>query len=221
MTDLEKILSNFVHNPVKLVDFRHESSAYAGSPVEYRFNLTAVPDEKDELIGNNFVPNDEVPFCDLDCGECAVCQEDCCDCEFYEEDVPCWGIPDVEYIIFNPPATIVFWSDGTKTVVKAMEGEKFEKYAGFAMACMKKMFGSTSRAKAIMKECDEDYFKAFIEEQNALAREKNLASAPKKSENKIKSISIDELVTAFTDAIKSVVNSKYEAKETDNETPAE
>lgn len=63
-----------------------------------------------------------------------------------------WGIPDIERVIFSDPATIVFWEDGTKTVVKAMKGEKFERYAGFAAACMKKLFGSTSRAKAVMEE---------------------------------------------------------------------
>ena len=67
---------------------------------------------------------------------------------------PLWGIPDINRVLFNPPATIVFWGDGTKTVVKVREGDKFEKYAGFAMACMKKMFGSTGAAMEIMKEFD-------------------------------------------------------------------
>ena len=30
-------------------------------------------------------------------------------------------IPDIRKVIFNPPATIVLWADGTKTVVKAQE----------------------------------------------------------------------------------------------------
>ena len=30
-------------------------------------------------------------------------------------------IPDIKKVIFNPPATIVLWADGTKTVVKAQE----------------------------------------------------------------------------------------------------
>ena len=77
------------------------------------------------------------------------------DYDVEEEEPMMWGIPDVRRVIFNNPATIVFWDDGTKTVVKAMKGEKFERYAGFAMACMKKMFGSTGRAKAIMEECDD------------------------------------------------------------------
>ena len=33
-------------------------------------------------------------------------------------------LPRVEKVIFNPPATIVLWGDGTKTVVKANEPRK-------------------------------------------------------------------------------------------------
>lgn len=36
-------------------------------------------------------------------------------------------LPVIEKVIFNDPATIVFWSDGTKTVVKAQNGEEFDK----------------------------------------------------------------------------------------------
>ena len=57
--------------------------------------------------------------------------------------------PRVKRIIYHNPATIVFWEDGTKTVVKCMEGEKYEKYAGFCAALAKKMYGSTTRAKKI------------------------------------------------------------------------
>lgn len=48
----------------------------------------------------------------------------------------------VKKVIFNPPATIVYWGDGTKTVVKARNGDRFDKEKGFAMACAKKFFGN-------------------------------------------------------------------------------
>ena len=48
----------------------------------------------------------------------------------------------VKKVIFNPPATIVYWFDGTKTVVKAQGGDIFDKEKGFAMACAKKFFGN-------------------------------------------------------------------------------
>ena len=59
------------------------------------------------------------------------------------------SIPNVKRIVYHDPATIVFWQDGTKTVVKCMDGEPFEKYAGFCAALAKKVFGSTSKAKKV------------------------------------------------------------------------
>ena len=50
-------------------------------------------------------------------------------------------VPEIERVIFNGPATIVFWSDSTKTVVKCMEGEEFDEEKGIAMAFMKKLYG--------------------------------------------------------------------------------
>lgn len=49
--------------------------------------------------------------------------------------------PEIVKVIFNDPATIVFWSDGTKTVVKA-DGEKFDPEKGLAMAISKKFLGN-------------------------------------------------------------------------------
>ena len=45
-------------------------------------------------------------------------------------------------VIFNPPATIVFWSDKTKTVVKCdYDYEDYDPEKGMAMAIAKKMMG--------------------------------------------------------------------------------
>lgn len=64
--------------------------------------------------------------------------------------------PTIEKVIFNPPATVVFWSDGTKTVAKCSECSKwrmadgscsckryartcsFDKHVGLAVACARK-----------------------------------------------------------------------------------
>ena len=40
----------------------------------------------------------------------------------------------IKKVIFNDPATIVFWKDGTKTVVKRQEGAEFDPEKGLAMA---------------------------------------------------------------------------------------
>lgn len=47
----------------------------------------------------------------------------------------------IEKVIFNNPATIVFWKDGTKTVVK-VSNEKFDPEKGLAMAIAKKALGN-------------------------------------------------------------------------------
>lgn len=48
---------------------------------------------------------------------------------------------DIDKVIFNPPATIVFWLDGTKTVVKCKEGEEFSEWAGIALCLAKRLYG--------------------------------------------------------------------------------
>lgn len=51
------------------------------------------------------------------------------------------NIPTIKNVIFHDPATIVFWADGTKTVVKVQEGEVFDPEKGLAMAMCKKLAG--------------------------------------------------------------------------------
>lgn len=48
---------------------------------------------------------------------------------------------EIKDVIFNNPATIILWSDGTKTVVKA-ENEPFDPEKGLAMAIAKKALGN-------------------------------------------------------------------------------
>ena len=50
-------------------------------------------------------------------------------------------LTEITNVIFNDPATIVFWNDGTKTVVKA-ENEPFDPEKGLAMAIAKKALGN-------------------------------------------------------------------------------
>lgn len=50
--------------------------------------------------------------------------------------------PKVKRVIYNNPATIIFWADGTKTVVKCQEGDTYSKEKGFVMAYLKKMLGN-------------------------------------------------------------------------------
>lgn len=53
-------------------------------------------------------------------------------------------IPEIKNVIFNDPATIVFWDDGTKTVVKCQDGDEFDPEKGLSMAIVKKAYGNKS-----------------------------------------------------------------------------
>lgn len=66
-------------------------------------------------------------------------------------------IVTIRRVIFNAPATIVFWLDGSKTVVKAQNGEPFNKEKGLAMAICKKLCGNRGAYYDIFKEwCHEE-----------------------------------------------------------------
>lgn len=42
-------------------------------------------------------------------------------------------------VIFNPPATVIIWEDGDKTVVKCSKNESFDPEKGIAMCMLKKL----------------------------------------------------------------------------------
>ena len=46
-------------------------------------------------------------------------------------------------VIYNDPATIAFWSDGTKTIVKAQPGDTFDPENGLAIVIANKACGNT------------------------------------------------------------------------------
>lgn len=61
-------------------------------------------------------------------------------------------------IIYNPPATIVFWTDGTKTVVKCSMDDEYNEYYGFLCALGKKIFGTNSHLKKLIDEKAERHY---------------------------------------------------------------
>ena len=58
----------------------------------------------------------------------------------------------IKDVIFSDPATVVFWNDNTKTVVKTRGGEKYDKEKGLAMAIIKKITGNAGNYYEIFKE---------------------------------------------------------------------
>lgn len=67
-------------------------------------------------------------------------------------------MPKIKDVKFSGPATIVFWSDNTKTIVKVHE-EDFDPEKGLAMAICKKLFGNTKEYYYKIKHWTKRYKK--------------------------------------------------------------
>lgn len=69
-------------------------------------------------------------------------------------------LPEIKKVIFSNPATVVLWSDGTKTIVKCQDGDTYDKEKGLALAICKKAIG-TNKSKSnfndiFKKWCDSE-----------------------------------------------------------------
>lgn len=51
------------------------------------------------------------------------------------------SIPEIEQIKFHGPATIIFWKDGTKTVVKCQDEDTYDSEKGVLFCTLKKLIG--------------------------------------------------------------------------------
>lgn len=58
----------------------------------------------------------------------------------------------IEKVIFNYPATVVLWADGTKTIVKAGDYDIFDPEKGLAMAIAKKALGNQGNYYEVFKK---------------------------------------------------------------------
>lgn len=72
-------------------------------------------------------------------------------------------------VIFNAPATIVLWKDGTKTIVKAGKGEAYDPEKGLAMAITKKALGNEGNYYNVIRKWVDDYTDKLIAEALATA----------------------------------------------------
>ena len=70
---------------------------------------------------------------------------------------------DIKKVIFSGPCTIVFWQDGTKTMVRQQEGDVLDKEKGLAMAIAKRVYGDKSNFNDIFKKniYGKDYRRKF------------------------------------------------------------
>ena len=70
-------------------------------------------------------------------------------------------LPEIKKVIFNDPATIVLWDDGTKTVVKCSLGDTYSEWSGLAFCICKKLMGDEFH-KTFKYWCKEDEIRSPI-----------------------------------------------------------
>ena len=87
--------------------------------------------------------------------------------------------PKIEKVIFNAPATIVLWSDNTKTVVKCQEDDIYDPEKGLAMAISKKYLGNKGNYCEVFKKWIPEEKKTALEEFNKILESIESAVVPK------------------------------------------
>lgn len=66
----------------------------------------------------------------------------------------------IKKVLYNDPATVVFWSDGTKTVSKCYRGDIYSKETGLSVCILKKFIGPINTKKLFLQwlpEKDQKY----------------------------------------------------------------
>ena len=92
----------------------------------------------------------------------------------------------IKRVIYNNPATIVFWSDNTKTVTKCSPKDTYNCETGLAICILKKLFGSTK-----IKEILTAWVPENIDEiSDSYGFEVSLATLRKREKNSKKSSKI-------------------------------
>lgn len=69
----------------------------------------------------------------------------------------------IKDVIFNPPATIVYWIDGSKTVVKCSDYDEYDPMVGICMCVTKKLYGGEDGwASQIRRFAEKGYEKLLL-----------------------------------------------------------
>lgn len=112
-------------------------------PIEYSkpvdFGISNLFSETSPIDVRSITPNDIINYARRDT-EMTSALYGRSKIEFTPRDIK------VKKVIFNKPATIIFWSDNTKTVVVCRDGDEYDQEKGFYIACAKKLFGNDYRA---------------------------------------------------------------------------
>lgn len=129
--------SNMYESPIYKVEFEDNWSMFFNEKELHKYDI-GIKNLKEKL-------NEFSEYCDTD----TLITE-----AVFNNFNACHGIPTIpgiKKVIFNDPATIVFWNDGTKTIVKCNENDSFDPEKGLAMAIAKYHFGNDNTFHKVMK----------------------------------------------------------------------
>lgn len=124
------------------------------------------------------------------------------------------GRPVIKNVIFNNPATIVFWHDGTKTVVKCQEGDDFDPEKGLTMAIAKKFFGNRGSYNNVINKWVDKYYE---EQFDATEMLKNITFLIQKKDCNVINKWIDKYYEKRSDATNACEALKQERIRRDTE----
>lgn len=64
---------------------------------------------------------------------------------------------EIKKVIYSDPATIVLWTDGTKTVVKCQENDVYDEQTGLLMCIAKKAYGNNGKFNDILRKWEPKF----------------------------------------------------------------
>ena len=111
----------------------------------------------------------------------------------------------IKNVKFNPPATIVFWTDNTKTVVKC-QGEDYDPEKGLAMCISKKMLGDKGNYYEVFK-------KWLPKEEETKSDLPKIAFKPKTWTFDLKPIDINQRLFEVLTGVPGATTIKFDTKE--------
>lgn len=82
-------------------------------------------------------------------------------------------------VMYNEPATIVFWNDGSKTVSKCAKGDTYNKETGLAIAILKKLLGNGIIAKTFTDWLPTDDKTKVVDLKDLRAKKRTAEKATK------------------------------------------
>lgn len=120
-------------------------------------------------------------------------------------------IPEIKEIIFNKPATVVYWKDGTKTTVKCGNDEaSFDREKAVAMCFLKKMFKPSIKSHWLdvindaIKAADDKVAQAEADKaEKARIKAENIAKAEEARKKKAEKIAAANKIEEIHKKIKN------------------